>query len=226
MKLTFYGHICFEIEIKGQKILFDPYISANALAKDVDIKTINPDFIFLSHGHSDHIGDTEEIVKQSNAQIVAIYEVANWLSNSGIKNIIPMNIGGKLKLSFAEIRMVSALHSSSMPDGSYGGNPAGFVIKTSDKSFYFAGDTALSYEMKLIGELYQIDFAILPIGGHFTMDTDDAVRAANFVGTQKVIAAHYDTFPPIKINLQKSIEIFQKNNIDLQFLTISQTIEL
>jgi len=226
MKITYLGHLSYFVEIQDKKILFDPYITENELANNINISEIIPDYILLSHAHSDHIGDTLKIAENSNAQIIAIYEVANWLTNRGVKNVIPMNIGGIIKLPFGELRMVSALHSSSLPDGTYGGNPAGFVIKNNEKSFYYAGDTGLSMEMKLLKELYTLDFAILPIGGHFTMNADDAAIAAQFVGVKEVYAAHYDTFPPIKIDKEVALLSFREININLHFLTINQTIEL
>jgi len=226
MKITYLGHFSYFIETQNTKILFDPYITENELAKNVNISEIIPDYILLSHAHSDHIGDTLEMAKNSNPKIIAMYEVANWLISKGAKNVIPMNIGGIIKLPFGELRMVSALHSSSLPDGTYGGNPAGFVIKNQEKSFYYAGDTGLSMEMKLLKELYTLDFAILPIGGHFTMNAEDATIAAEFVGTEEVYAAHYDTFPPIKIDKKEALLSFHKKNINLHFLEINQTIEL
>ncbi len=226
MKITYYGHLAFEVETLNVKILFDPYITANELAKEVNLQNIKPDFILLSHAHSDHIGDTLEIAQNSGATVIAIYEIANWLTQKGLQKVIPINIGGKLQLPFGQLRMTPALHSSSLPDGTYGGNPAGYVIQNNEKTFYFAGDTGLSYEMKLLGKLYNLDFAILPIGGHFTMDAEDAAIAAQFAEVKHIFAAHYDTFPPIKTDKEKARLTFQEKGLTLQLLNIGQTIKL
>ncbi|WP_226390269.1 metal-dependent hydrolase [Penaeicola halotolerans] len=198
--LTYYGHSTFLLDIAGEKVLFDPFISANELAKDIDISMIKPDYILVTHGHSDHVADVEQIAKASGAKLIANFEIATWFANKGISNYHPMNHGGKLKLPFGTVKMVNAIHSSTLPDGASGGNPAGFVIETAQGTFYYAGDTALTYDMKLIGESYDIDFAFLPIGDNFTMDIHDAIKAADFVKTDKIIGMHYDTFGYIKVD--------------------------
>ena len=143
MRITYYGHSCFMAEIKGKKLLFDPFITPNELAKDINIADIEPDYILLSHGHNDHVADAEAIAKSSGATIIANYEVAMWFAGKGITKYHPMNHGGKWDFDFGTVKVVNAVHSSSMPDGSYGGNPIGFVIISEEKNFYYSGDTAL-----------------------------------------------------------------------------------
>ena len=225
MKYTYYGQSCFLLEAAGKKLLFDPFISHNPLAKDVDIKSIEADYIFVSHGHGDHVGDLVEIAKQTDAQVVAMVEVAAWAEKQGLKKLIPMNYGS-LKLDFAKVRMVWATHSSGLPDGSYGGNPAGFVLELDGKAIYFAGDTSLTIEMKLLADLYNLDYAILPIGGHYTMDVDDALIATKYFECDKVIGVHYDTFAQIEIDKDEALAKFKRENKTLLLPAIGETIEL
>ena len=168
MQITYYGQSCFQVNIGGYKILFDPFISPNPLASEIDITKIEADYILLSHAHQDHIHDAEAIAKNTGATIIGIWEIHAWFAEKGVKTH-PMNIGGKWPFEFGTVIMTSAVHSSSFPDGSYGGNPAGFVIENDEHTFYYAGDTALFSDMKLIGELYKPEFAFLPIGDNFTM---------------------------------------------------------
>lgn len=223
MEVTYYGHSCFLVTLGNKKLLFDPFITPNELAKDVDIKNIKPDYILLSHGHSDHVADVEAIQKQSNAKIIATFEVVQWFEKKGLDNNHPMNIGGSWNFDFGTLKMVNAVHSSSMPDGSYGGNPAGFVIASEFGSIYYAGDTALHYDMQLIAEEFDIDIAFLPIGSNFTMDIDDALRAANFVEANDVIGMHYDTFPYIEVNHQQVLQASKESEIKLHLLKIEET---
>ncbi len=224
MQLTFYGHSCFSITINGKKLLFDPFITQNQLASAININDIEADYILLSHGHSDHVADVEAIAKRTNATIIAAYEVAMWFAAKGIEKYHPMNIGGKKTFDFGTIKVVNAIHSSSLPDGSYGGNPLGFIIINEESNFYYAGDTALTLDMQLIPMFAQIDFAILPIGDNFTMGIVDAIQAAKMVQTKMVIGVHYDTFGIIKIDHQKAIELFIKNELELKLPVIGETI--
>lgn len=200
MEITYYGHSCFLVNIGGYKILFDPFISHNELAKHIDINTIETDYILISHGHWDHIADADDIARRTDATIIASYEITEWFKSKGFEKVHPMNIGGKWPFDFGSVKMVSAMHSNSLPDGTYGGMAAGFLVNTADHTFYYAGDTALSADMKLIGELYNINFAFLPIGDNFTMSVNDALIAAKFINTKKIIGMHYDTFPYIEID--------------------------
>ena len=226
MKVTYYGHACFELEIKGKKLLFDPFITPNELAKHVDISKINPDYILLSHGHEDHIADAIAIAKQSGAMIIGVYEIVVWAQKNGITNVHPMNTGGRKEFDFGTVKLVPAVHSSSFPDGSYAGNPVGFLIKTDSKNIYYAGDTALSSEMQLIGEYNAIHLALLPIGDNFTMGITDAIVATELLRCNKVIGMHYDTFPYIKIDKEEAKESFKKAGKELILLDIGDSLEL
>jgi L-ascorbate metabolism protein UlaG (beta-lactamase superfamily) len=206
------------------KILFDPFISGNPLARSIDVSSIKPDFILLSHGHGDHIGDILQIAASCSCKIITAFEVGTWLQNQGAADVVTMNHGGSIDLNFGKVKLVNAIHSSSLPDGSYGGNPCGFVVKNQENTFYYSGDTALTYDMKLIGEQFNIDFAFLCLGDHFTMDIDDALRAADFVGTSKIIGMHYDSFPPIKIDHDQAKAKAAKQSKELFLLDIEQTI--
>lgn len=223
MNITYFGHSCFQVEIYGTKILFDPFITPNPLARNIDIQTILPDFILISHGHSDHVSDVAEIAQNSNAQLVAIWEVVSWFEKKGIKNGHPMNIGGSFKTDFGKISMTHALHSSSMPDGSYGGNAAGFVVHSENRTFYYAGDTALFGDMSQIAKQHQPEFAFLPIGDNFTMDYTSALEAAKLLNVKEVIGMHYDTFDAIRINQDEAVNYFNADGIELILLNIGET---
>ncbi len=220
MKVTYYGHSCFSVEVQDKQLLFDPFISKNELAKNIDLSTLQPDFILLSHGHFDHVDDAVAIAKQSGAEIIATFEVATWMENQGIVNVHPMNTGGARSFPFGRVKLTTAHHSSSFPDGSYAGNPVGFVVQSTAGNFYYSGDTALTLDMKLIGEGTKLDFAILCIGDNFTMGVDDAVIASDFIGCEKVIGVHYDTFPPIMLNHDDAIAKFSEAGKRLLLLEI------
>lgn len=227
MKLTYYGQSCLEFDFDGTKVLLDPFISGNSKAEDVNIGDIRPDYIFLSHAHQDHVADMAEIQKNSHATVAAIVETAAWVRNQGVpeEKVIEFNFGGTLDLPFGKVKMVYALHTNSTPDGNYGGVAAGFVFFVGDKKLYFAGDTALTLEMKLLSDL-ELDYAILPIGGHYTMDVDDAVKAADFVNCKQVIGVHYDTFPPISIDKAQAVSKFESAGCQLLLPAIGETIGL
>ncbi|QNH63323.1 metal-dependent hydrolase [Hymenobacter sediminicola] len=226
MRLTYYGHSCFLLETGGSSVLFDPFIRPNPMAKDVEVDKIPADFILLSHGHADHVADAEEIGKRTGADFVGMAEVVGWFGKKGLKATYGMNLGGTLKLPFGTVKMVAAAHSSSMPDGSYGGLAAGFVVEAEGKTFYYAGDTALTYDMKLLAERHSLDFAILPIGDHYTMGIDDALTAADWTGAPKIIGMHYDTFPPITIDQAEARAKAQQAGKELVLLKIGETITL
>lgn len=227
MQFTFYGHACFSVKIKDKNILFDPFIRPNELAKDIDIKKIKADYIFISHGHEDHIADAKELALQTGATIVSNYEIYTWFLGQGLENAHPMNHGGTWDFDFGQVKMVNAIHSSTMPDGSNGGNPAGFVFTTEEGNFYYAGDTALCMDMKLIPMTCKdLHFCILPIGNNFTMGVNDAILAADFVACERVIGVHYDTFGFIKIDKEAAKLAFAKNGKELILIEIGETIEL
>ncbi|HEY2802107.1 MAG TPA: metal-dependent hydrolase [Chthoniobacterales bacterium] len=226
MKFTYYGHACFAVEVGGKNLLFDPFISPNPLAKEIDSKKIVADFILVTHGHGDHVADLVEIAKRTGAPVIASYEVGSWFENKGVEKVQSLNHGGGADLEFGRIKLTAAVHSSSMPDGSYGGNPCGFTIQSKEGNFYYSGDTALTYDMKLVAEEMKLSFAVLPIGDHFTMDIADAVRAADFVGTDRIVGVHYDTFPPIEIDHDKAQAVAEKAGKKLLLPKIGETIDL
>lgn len=226
MKFTYYGHSCFVVEANGVKILFDPFISHNSLAAHIDVNSIEADYILLSHGHEDHIADCVSIAKKTNAKVVASWEICSWLNQKGITHTHPMNTGGKWRFDFGTVKCVTAQHSSSMPDGSYGGNPMGFLVTTNEGSFYYSGDTALTLDMQLIPRWAQMQFAVLPIGDNFTMDVADAILASDFIQCNHVIGVHYDTFGFIKIDTEKAKQDFAEAGKNLLLPGIGETITL
>jgi L-ascorbate metabolism protein UlaG (beta-lactamase superfamily) len=223
MNVTYYGHSCFGVEIAGKHLLFDPFVRPNPLAKSIDIQKIKADFILVSHGHDDHMADALDIARNTKALIIANFEVAEWLGAKGAAQTHAVNPGGTFDLGVARAKSVLAIHSSSLPDGSYGGCPGGFVVESGEGNFYYSGDTALTYDMKLIGESTKLKFALLCIGGNFTMAADDAVRAAEFVQCLDVIGVHYDTFPPIKIDHAKAQATFKTAGRNLHLMKIGET---
>jgi L-ascorbate metabolism protein UlaG (beta-lactamase superfamily) len=225
MKYTYYGQSSFLLETETKKFLFDPFISQNPLAQAIDLAKIEADYILVSHGHGDHVGDLVSLAKQTKATVIAMPEVIEWVAKQGVENVHPMNFG-KYKFDFGTVRMVWATHSSGLPDGSYGGNPAGFVLELDGKQIYFAGDTGLTLEMKLLADLYKLDYAILPIGGNYTMDVDDAVIASNYIDCSKIIGVHYDTFPVIEIDSKVAVESFKRAQKQLLLPAIGETIVL
>ena len=225
MKFTYYGHASFELEINGKKLLFDPFISPNEMAKHIDVNGLKPDYILLSHGHGDHIADLFAIQKNSGAKVICIAEIAGWLKGKGITGAHGMNIGGGFDFDFGRVKMVNATHSSSMPDGSYGGNPAGFIIYAEGKKIYYSGDTSLTYDMKLLAG-QNLDWAILPIGDNYTMGEDDAIMATEFINCKNVIGVHYDTFPVIKINKEEATAKFTKAGLNLKLPAIGESLTL
>ncbi len=226
MKLTYYGQSTILIETAGSKILFDPFITPNPKARHIDIHSIEADFIFVSHGHGDHVADLIEIGKHTGATIVCMPEVAGWIKKQGLEKIAPVNTGGTYKAAFGWAKCVVAQHSSSMPDGSYGGNPVGYIFHTDEGDFYFAGDTSLTLDMQLIPRWINTGFAILPIGDNYTMGYEDASVAAEFVQTKKVIGIHYDTFPVIAIDHEAAKNAFFGKGIELLLPQIGETIDV
>lgn len=226
MQLTFFGHATFSVVIQGKTILFDPFFTGNPSVKNVDIDTLKPDFIFITHGHSDHIGDAVAIAKKSGATVVAAPEVVGWLSKQGLEKLHPVNHGGPVDFGFGKVRAVNALHSSGLPDGSYGGNPFGFVFTTGEGNFYFAGDTGLAMDMQLIPYWTKLDFAVLPIGGNFTMDYLDASIASDFIQCNTVVGVHYNTFDLIKINVKAAQELFAAKGKTLLLPHPGETIDV
>lgn len=226
MKFTYFGHSCFLVESGGHRLLFDPFISPNPLAKGVDMSAIKADAILLSHGHVDHVADAVAVAGQTGAEVVCNWETGEWLGRQGVTHVAAMNHGGARRFGFGRVKMTSAIHSSTLPDGSPGGNPGGFVVELEEGAFYYSGDTALTMDMKLIPEEFLIHFAVLPIGDNFTMGAADAARAAGFVRTSTVIGVHYNTFPPITINTGEAMETFAKAGVTLLLPVIGETVEV
>lgn len=226
MEFTFYGHACFSVKANGANILFDPFISPNEKASHINVDEISADAILISHGHEDHVADVTSIAQRTGAKLVSNFEIINWFAGKGIENGHPMNHGGNWSFDFGDVKYVNAVHSSVMPDGTYGGNPGGFIVKTEGKTFYYAGDTALHMDMKLIGEYEKLDYAVLPIGDNFTMGIDDAVIASDFIKCDRIIGLHYDTFGYIEIDHSEAKRKFSEKGKELILLEIGQTIEI
>jgi L-ascorbate metabolism protein UlaG (beta-lactamase superfamily) len=227
MNFTYYGHSCFLVEIKGTKLLFDPFITGNELAnKVINPDTIEADYILLSHGHADHTLDAVRIASRTGAKVICGWEIYEWLGKQQISNVHPMNTGGKWNFGEFTVKAVVAQHSSNLPDGSYGGNPFGFIVYTEEGNFYYSGDTGLTLDMQLIPLWARLNFAILPIGDNFTMDVADAVQAAAMVKCQHIIGVHYDTFGFIKIDHDKAKKAFADEGCTLELLDIGETITL
>ncbi len=227
MKLIYYGHSCFGVIIKGKRILFDPFITYNELAnKIVDIDTIQADYILVSHGHVDHIADCVRIATQTGAKVIANWEIHEWLNKQGVTNTHPLNTGGKWNFETFSVKCTVAQHSSGLPDGSYGGNPMGFIVSSEEGNFYYSGDTALTMDMQLIPKWAKLNFAVLPIGDNFTMDAGDAAICAGMINCKTVIGVHYDTFGYIKIDHERAVKIFALAGVELKLLKIGESIEL
>ncbi len=219
MKITFLGHACLQIEVAGKHIIVDPFITGNELAKSIDINTLKADYILITHAHQDHILDVETIAKNTGAKLVSNYEIIMHYGEKGIEGH-PMNHGGSWQFDFGKVTYTNAIHTSSFPDGSYGGQPGGFVIETSEGNIYIAGDTALTMDMKLIPMFVKIDLAILPIGDNFTMGIKSAVIASDFVECNTVLGYHYDTFGYIEINHEEAKSKFSEKGKTLHLLEI------
>jgi L-ascorbate metabolism protein UlaG (beta-lactamase superfamily) len=224
MKITFYGHACLGIQIKDIHILVDPFISGNEKASEIDIESIKADYILVTHAHQDHTLDVEAIAKRTGAVIVSNYEIVMYYQKLGLKGH-PMNHGGSWEFEFGKVKYVNAIHTSSFPDGTYGGQPGGFVIK-SEKTIYIAGDTALTYDMRLIGKQFDLDLAVLPIGDNFTMGVEDAIQASRYVDCDRVLGYHYDTFGYIEIDKAKAKAKFDSKLKTLKLLKIGESMNL
>jgi L-ascorbate metabolism protein UlaG (beta-lactamase superfamily) len=226
MKLTFYGHACFQVETNGRKLLFDPFISPNEQAKHINLADIEADHILLSHGHVDHVADCIAIAQGTGATVISNWEICQWLGKNGVKNYHPMNTGGQRDFEGFHLRCTVAQHSSALPDGSNGGNPMGFIVSNKEGSFYYSGDTALTMDMQLIPKWAKLNFAVLPIGDNFTMGYADAVEAALMIGCKTIIGVHYDTFGYIKIDHEKARQAFRNAGCELHLLETGKSITL
>jgi len=227
MDFTYYGHSCFSVSLNGKTVLFDPFVTGNELANNiVDVDTIAADYILVSHGHGDHIADCVRVAGRTGAKVIASWEIHLWLNAQGIDNTHPMNSGGKWDFGDFKVRCVVAQHSSGLPDGSYGGNPLGFILSSGTETFYYSGDTALTLDMQLIPQWAKLNFAVLPIGDNFTMDAADAVQCAKMIQCQKIIGVHYDTFGFIRIDKPKAKKLFADQGMELNLLEIGKTIQI
>lgn len=236
MEFTYYGHACFAVKINDVRVLFDPFITGNPLeaAKKIDINKIQADYIFLSHGHGDHTKDCVSIAKRTGALVITVAELSDKFGEEvkthGMNTGGQANFkGGKFVYGEGEIKVkcVVAQHSSSLGDGSYGGNPVGFIVYGGGRSFYYSGDTGLTMDMQLIPKWAKLDFAVLPVGDNYTMGAEDALECARMINCKKVIGVHYDTFGAlIKIDHERAKKIFSEAGYELELLNIGETIKL
>lgn len=225
MELTFYGHACFLVNTGDTKILFDPFISPNPQAKDIDISSITADYIFVSHGHEDHVADLLSLAKQTQATVVSNFEIITWLSKQGYEKVHPMNFGTRT-FDFGTVHFVPAAHSSALPDGSYGGNPGGFIFKTKAGNFYYTGDTSLTAEFTMIPYYGTLDAAIMPVGGNFTMNPEEALIASDIIKCDNIVGVHFDTFGYIVIDKEQAVTQFKAAGKTLRLPEIGATITL
>jgi L-ascorbate metabolism protein UlaG (beta-lactamase superfamily) len=224
MKITFLGHAALDIQTDSHRILVDPFISGNELATGkIDIQALNPDVILLTHAHQDHVLDVEAIAGRTQAPIISNYEIVSYYQNKGLEGH-PMNHGGARDFDFGWLKYVNAVHTSSFADGTYGGQPGGFLLKSGGKMVYIAGDTALHADMKLIPLYGKLDLAILPIGDNFTMGISDALLAAGFVDCDRVMGVHYNTFGYITIDTDAAIKTFHNGGKTLLLPEIGQAL--
>lgn len=223
-KLTYFGHSAFMIEHNNYKILIDPFITGNPFAP-VRAEDLTANFIVLSHAHGDHYGDTENIAKRSSATVIAVNELANYAASKGLK-AHNMHIGGSYEFPFGKVKFTIAHHGSSSNEGEYMGEPAGILIFLNDKVIYHAGDTGLFSDMKLIGELHKINIALLPIGDNFTMGINDALKAVELLNPDLTIPMHYNTFPVIKADPDKFVEMVLKSGRKALKLNFGETLEI
>ena len=194
--LTWYGHSAFRLEVDEDVVLIDPFLTDNAFAP-VSAEEAEADYIVITHGHGDHVGDAVSIAQRTGALVISNFEICNWLQTQGVDRVHPQHIGGGYSYPFGYLKLTIAHHGSSLPDGSYGGNPAGLLLTCGEDVLYFAGDTGLFYSMRLIGE-EGVTLAVLPIGDNFTMGPDDALRAVQLIEPKTVMPIHYNTFDVIK----------------------------
>jgi L-ascorbate metabolism protein UlaG (beta-lactamase superfamily) len=202
MEIKFHGQSCFELSDGGTTVLTDPFLAPNNPVADVSAEEVEPTHVALSHGHADHIADAVPVLKRTGAEAIAIVELANWLGEQGIEKVKDPNFGGTVRYDWGYVSFVPAWHTNTTPDGTAIGPPAGLVIKIGETTVYHAGDTCLFGDMKLVAERSDVDVFLVPIGGHYTMDRHDAVRACEFVGAATVIPMHYDTFPLIEADAE------------------------
>jgi len=207
IELTWLGHGSWEIQLESHHVLLDPFLD-DSPTSPVKADQVQADYILVSHGHFDHVADVVAIAQRTGATVVSNYEICEWLGKQGVAKCEPMNLGGGCDFPFGRVQLTLAHHSSTLPDGTPGGNPGGFVIALGSHNIYFACDTGLFYDMKLIGSgeyngRQGIDLAVLPIGDRFTMGPVDSIRAIQLIEPHKVLPSHYGTWPPIAQDAEK-----------------------
>lgn len=222
-KVTYLGHSAFLVEGSKASLVIDPFLSGNPNApmKPADVKV---DWVLLSHGHGDHFGDAMEIAKANNATVIAPYELAGYCEQKGA-TVHPMHIGGGFDYPFGRVKLTIAHHGSATDDGTYTGNPCGFLITMDGKTLYHAGDTGLFYDMKLIGEMNKIDLALLPIGDNFTMGMTDAAKAVEFLKPAVTVPMHYNTFDVIQVDPEKFVDLVKKQGQTARVVPVGSSIE-
>jgi len=226
MKITFLGHAALLIETGSHRLVVDPFITGNELAKDkINLEDLQPDVVLLTHAHQDHVLDVEALVQPGGAQIISNFEIVSYYQNKGLQGH-PMNHGGAREFDFGWLKYVNAVHTSSFADGTYGGQPGGFLLKTGGKTIYIGGDTALHMDMKLIPSFARPDLAVLPIGDNFTMGVADAIHAADFVECDRVLGVHYNTFGYIVIDTEDAVRQFEAAGKKLLLPDIGDSVNL
>lgn len=224
IKINYIGHSAFFIKSKNSGIIIDPFLTGNPNAV-CNFKKEDITHIFVTHGHGDHLGDAIPISKATNAPVSAIFELANYCMQKGaVANGV--NIGGKLEYPFGSARFLPAFHSSSTPDGVYAGMPAAVLLDIDGVKVYHAGDTCLNSELKTAGEIYKPDIALLPVGSCYTMDVEDAVIAAKWLGVKKVIPMHYNTFDAISVDVAKMKQAFESQGVECIVLNSGESVEI
>lgn len=226
MTLTYFGHSTFQIETNGTTLLFDPYLTDNPHTA-VTPDELDPDVILLTHAHFDHFLDTPTLLEQNDPLVVANFEIVQYIQqNYGHDQIQPLNEGGSLDFAWGTVTSVHARHTSSFPDGTYGGTAAGFILEAEGRCVYNLGDTAPFAEMEWIGDLYDVDLALMPIGNVFTMGIDGAVDAADMIEPREVVPLHYDTFPPIEVDMEDFVETLEAAGFTPRPVDFDATIEV
>ncbi len=227
MKVTYYGHSCFQIETGGRVLLFDPFITGNLHSKGVvAAKDLNPEAIILTHAHGDHWGDTLDIAKRTGALLVGNFEITSYAQRHGHDVVQPMNTGGSWTFDWGDLTQTYARHSSSFPDGTYGGNPNGYLLFAEGRCVYNTGDTSPFAEMAWIGEDHAVDLALMPIGDCFTMGPAGAVRAARMIQPRLTVPLHYNTFPLIEVDTGAWAARMEAVGLAARVLSPGDTLEL
>jgi len=224
MEIHYHGHSCVEFHDGDVKLLVDPFLAPNSPVAKAGAADVDPTHIALTHGHADHVADVVEVAKRTGAQVVAMVELANWLQEQGVENVSDPNLGGTVRFDGLSIKLVPAWHTNTAPGsaehpfsaghGTALGSAAGLIIELGGLTIYDAGDTCLFGDMELIGKRHGVDLALLPIGGHYTMDRDDAAYAAGLTGAKQVMPIHFNTFPPIETDVEAFSEDLTSKGIE------------